>query len=80
MSVEVVRRTLLWCTVLNYVLLLVWAVVLALPHRWMYRLYGRWFRLSDEQFDALSFALIGLYKLGILLFNLVPYVALCIVT
>jgi hypothetical protein len=48
MSVEVARRTLLWCTVLNYVLLIVWAVVLTLPHRWMYRLYGRWFRLSDE--------------------------------
>jgi hypothetical protein len=32
-----------------------------------------------EQFGAINFAGIALYKLGILLFNLVPYVALRIV-
>jgi hypothetical protein len=79
MSIDVVRNTLLWCTVINYALLCVWFLMLALPHEWLHRLWGRWFHLTAEQFDAINFAGIVLYKLGILLFNLVPYVALRIV-
>ena len=79
MSIEMVRHFLLWCAVINYALLLVWALLFMLPHGWMHRLWARWFRLSAEQFDAISFAGIVVFKTGMILFNLVPYVALCIV-
>jgi len=79
MSLEILRSALLWCTVINYGLLLVWFALFALPHEWMYRIWGRWFRLTAEQFDAVSYAGIVLYKMGILLFNMVPYIALRIV-
>jgi hypothetical protein len=79
MSVDLVRNAFLWCTVINYVVLLVWFLLYMLPHQWLYRLWARWFRLRAEQFDAINFAGIALYKLGILLFNLAPYVALRIV-
>ena len=42
----------------------------------MYRLHQRWFKLSRETFDALNWAGIAVYKLGIMLLNLVPLVAL----
>jgi hypothetical protein len=45
----------------------------------MYRLHGRWFRLSPEQFDAIHYGAMAVYKIGILLLNLVPYLALRIV-
>jgi len=79
MSIEVVRSALLWCTFLNYALLLVWLLLYMLPHNWLYRLWAKWFRLTLEQFDAINFTGIVLYKAGILLLNLVPYVALRIV-
>jgi hypothetical protein len=79
MSVEVARNSLLWCFVINYGLLLVWFLLYVLPHEWLYRIWGKWFRLTVEQFDVINFAGIVLYKTGILLFNLVPYVALLIV-
>jgi hypothetical protein len=79
MSIEMVRDALLWCAVINYGLLLVWVALFVLPHGWLHRLWGRWFRLSAEQFDMVNFAGIVLYKLGVLLFNLVPYIALRIV-
>jgi len=79
MGIEMVRRFLLWCAVINYGVLLWWNLLFLLPHEWMYRLWGRWFRLSAEQFDAINAAGIVLYKIGIVLFNLVPYVALVIV-
>jgi hypothetical protein len=79
MDIEVARNALLWCTVINYGLLMLWFVLYTLPHTWLHRLWGRWFRLTTEQFDAINFAGIVIYKVGILLFNLVPYVALVIV-
>jgi hypothetical protein len=79
MSIQMVLSVLLWCTVINYGILLVWFLLYVLPHQWMYRLYGRWFRLSVEQIDGINLAGIALFKMGILLFNLVPYIALRIV-
>ena len=76
MSIEMVRSTLLWCTVINYALLLIWFVLYALPHGWLYQLWGKWFHLTTEQFDTLNFAGMMLYKLGIMLLNLAPLIAL----
>lgn len=79
MSIEFMRRFLLWCTVINYGILLVWFLVFAIAHDRMRGFHGRWFRLSDEQFDALHYLGMSIYKIGILLFNLVPLVVLWIV-
>ena len=76
MNIETVRRTLLWCAVINYGILLVWFLFFMLGHDWMYRLHSRWFHLSVEQFDTLHYAGISVYKIGIILLNLVPYIAL----
>jgi hypothetical protein len=79
MSIEMLRDALLWCGVINYAILLWWFLLFLLAHDWAYRLTSKWFRLSVELFDAMQYAGIALYKLGIILFNLVPYVALQIV-
>jgi hypothetical protein len=73
------RDFLLWCTVLNYVVLLLWFVAFSLAHDWMFRLHGRWFRLTTAQFDAIHYAGMAVYKVGIMLLNLVPLVALSLV-
>ena len=70
---------LLWCTILNYLVLLLWFVAFSLAHDWMFKLHGRWFRLTVAQFDALHYGGMAVYKVGILLLNLVPYIALNIV-
>ena len=80
MTVYLVRDALLWCTVINFGLLLFGVLLFMLAHDWIYRLHGRLFRVSVEQFDCIFYALIALYKVGIILFNLVPYIALRIVT
>ena len=80
MTSNVARQFLLWCTVIDYGVLLVWFLAFALGHDWMHRLHGRWFRLSREQFDALHYAGMSIFKIGILLFNLVPFVVLSILS
>lgn len=79
MTIDIVRDVLLWCTVINYGLLLWWFLAFVLMHDWMYRFHGRWFRLSVEQFDAIHYAGMAAYKIGIFLLNLMPYLALRIV-
>jgi hypothetical protein len=79
MRIALVHEVLLWCTILNYGVLVVWFLCFLLAHDGLYRLHSRWFHLSRDQFDALHDAGMALYKIGILLFNLVPYIALCIV-
>jgi hypothetical protein len=79
MSIAIARSVLLWCTVINYAVLMTWFLLLVLPHGWLYRLCSRWFRLTAEQFDALNLGGLMVYKLGIALFNLVPLIALYIV-
>ena len=79
MSIAIVRKVLLWCTVINYGVLLVCWLCFLFAHDWMYGCHSRRFHLPVEQFDALHYAGMALYKVGILLFNLVPYIALRIV-
>ncbi len=79
MNIVTLREVLLYCTIINFGGLALWGLFFLLPHEWLYRLWGRVFRLPAEQFDAINVAGMVFYKLAILLFNLVPYLALRIV-
>jgi hypothetical protein len=79
MSIEMVRKALLWSALINYGILLVWFLFFVLAHDRLYLLHGQWFRLSVEQFDMLHYAGMSIFKIGILLLNVVPYIALRIV-
>lgn len=76
MTIELVRTLLAWCTVINFGILLLWFVIFALAHDWMYRLHGKWFSISLNNFDAIHYAGMAIFKIGIILFNLVPYLVL----
>ena len=78
MTITVTRSFFLWCTVINYGVLLVWFLAFVFAHDWMFRIHGRWFRLSHDQFDALHYAGLSIFKIGIILFNLVPLIVLFI--
>jgi hypothetical protein len=78
-SIETARSFFLWCSVINYAILLLWAALATLGRDWMYRLLSRLYRVSTEQFDLLNLAGITLYKTGILLFNIVPCISLYLV-
>jgi hypothetical protein len=46
----------------------------------MFRMQSRWFKLSVETFDAIHYAGLTFYKIGIILLNLVPLLALYLVS
>jgi hypothetical protein len=76
MNAEILKRMLAWCTVINFAILIIWFAFFMLAHDWMRDVPGRWFRVSSEQFDFAELLTMSIYKIGIILFNLVPYLAL----
>jgi hypothetical protein len=78
-TIETARSFFLWCSVINYALLGLWALLATLGRGWLYGLVGRVFPMSREQFDLLNYAGITLYKVGVLLFNIVPLISLYII-
>lgn len=79
MNIEAVRSFLLWCAIINYGILLLWFLVFAAAHDLIYNLHSKWFRLSADRFDALHYGGMAIYKIGILLLNIVPLIALWII-
>jgi hypothetical protein len=73
-----VKEVLLWCAALNYTILFVWFGVFVFAHDWLYGMHRRWFNLSIETFDAIHYGALSVYKIGMILLNLVPLVALCL--
>ena len=76
MTTEIIRDVLAWCSLMNVGFLLVWILCLIFAHDWLFRFHGQWFKLSVEKFDVIHYAGIAFYKISILFFNIVPYLAL----
>ncbi len=79
MTLEMARSFFLWCTVINYGVLIFWVVIFMFAHKVLYWWVGRWARMTPDQFDMYNLVGITIYKLGIFLFNLVPCIALYII-
>ena len=80
MDLATCRKMLAWSLVINYVILVVWFVVFVAAHDQLMGIHQQWFKLSAEQFDSYNYLGMAIYKIGIILFNLVPYISLHIVT
>jgi hypothetical protein len=76
MTTEVTRHFLLWCTIIDYGILIIWFLAFVFAHDSMQRLHGKWFQISREQFDAIHYTGMAIFKIGIMLFNLVPCIVL----
>jgi hypothetical protein len=76
MTENEIKEVLLWCLGINYTILLVWFIFFTCVHEFVYRMHARWFKLSVETFDGINYAVAAIYQVGILMFNLVPLLAI----
>jgi len=79
MTLEEIRSALAWCTVINFGILLWWFLFISLAHDWTYRMHRKFYNITVDKFDAIHYAAIAFFKILVLTFNLVPYLALRIV-
>ncbi len=77
-SAETLREFLGWCTVINGAMLLI-VSMFAGPMRGLIQgMHTRMFGLSEEDLSRAYFQYVAQYKIAILVFNLVPYLALVV--
>ena len=80
MTVNIFLGVLGWSDVINFGLLMWWFLWILFAHDFVYRMHSKWFKVSVEKFDAIHYAGIAFYKISIIVFNVVPYLALQIIT
>lgn len=80
MTICTVQAFFMWCTIINGALLVFSALICAFAGDWIYRMHGTLFSLPRESFNVVLYGFIGVFKILFLVFNLVPYLALLILT
>lgn len=65
-----------WCAVFNFALLFFWFLMMASAGGIVHRLHGRWFHMPRERFDEIHYAGMAFYKLLVIVFNVMPWLAL----
>ena len=80
MEIDSVRGFFAWCSLINIGVFIYWLIILKTAPNWLYCYSVKWVEVSEEQFSAIHFALLGGFKLAILFFNLVPYFALRLIS
>lgn len=79
MDIQTLTTFFMWCTIIN-VALFAWATVWCiLAPDFTYRMHSKLFSIPRETFNMIIYSLLGAFKILILVFNVVPYVALLIV-
>jgi hypothetical protein len=75
MDAHLLLHFLIACTAINYALLIIW-VLLLISGNWFVALNAKLFRVPEEKARWAMYKGIMYYKLGIILFNLVPLIAM----
>lgn len=79
MDIQTLTTFFMWCTIIN-VALFAWAAIWCiLAPNLTYRIQSILFPIPRETFNVAIYALLGAFKIFILVFNVVPYVALLII-
>ncbi len=79
MDIPAIRAFFMWCTIMNGGLLILSSLIFACAGDWVYRMHSRWFPISKDAFNVAIYSGIGLFKIAVIVFNLVPYLALAII-
>ena len=79
MDIEMLTKFFMWCTILNMGLLMFSFLILAFAGDFVYRTHSKWFPMPRETFNVVVYSSIGMYKIIVFVFNVVPWAALAII-
>ncbi len=79
MNTAELTRFFMWCTILNAVLLVFSFVMYIAMGDFIYKIHGKFFPMERKAFDLVFYSFIGLYKILVFVFCLIPWLALMIV-
>ena len=80
METQKLKSFLMWCTILNGGVLALAILGCILASDPGYTLQSHWFAVPRESVSIVTYGFLGVFKIFWLVFNVVPYVALHIIT
>jgi hypothetical protein len=79
MDMQTLTSFFMWCTIINAGLMFVWMGIWMAAPDLVYRLQNFFFPIPRETFTVVFYSFLGLFKIFVIVFNAVPYVALLII-
>jgi hypothetical protein len=79
MDIPTLKSFFMWCTIINVGLLLFWTLMYFVAKDLVYRIQSKIFPLQKETFTVVFYCFLGLYKIFVMIFNIVPFIALSII-
>jgi hypothetical protein len=79
MTAELIKTFLMWSSIINVALILFWGLLIILTPETVYKMQVQFFPIKREQFDVVIYCFIGIYKLLIIFFNIIPWIVLEII-
>lgn len=80
MNLELLKEFFGWMTVINLGLFIFSAIMCMAAKGFIQRIHGKLFGLGAESINAFLYGYIGVYKIVFIVFNLVPWLALVIMS
>lgn len=80
MDIQNLTGFLMWCTILNFVLMTPSFLICVFAGDVAYRMHCTWSPMPREAFNVMLYSFIGFYKFMFFFFNVIPLVALLLVT
>ena len=76
MTLEQLTNLFKWMTIIDIgVLILSFILIMALKNV-MCKMHGKMFGLKDDQVGMVAYGYLGMFKILVIVFNIVPYIAL----
>jgi hypothetical protein len=79
MDIQTLTTFFMWCTIINLGVLILSSIMCIFFGDFSYRMNNRFFSISREAFNVALVCFIGLFKIFVIVFNIVPYIALLII-
>ena len=76
MTYELLYEFFKWCSIFNIIFYAWWAAWVMFAPNFTYKTQSKWFDIPKDEMIVIHYRFLGFYKLAIILFNLIPWLAL----
>lgn len=79
MTAQTLQEFFMWCSIINFSLLMITFAMCAFAADWIYQMHSKWFSISRVAFNTILYSFLGIFKMLVLVLNVVPWIALSLI-
>lgn len=80
MTMEILKSFFFWCSVINLVLFIFSFLAIIFLRKFIVKTQGMWYKIEEDRLYSILYNTMIIYKILIIVFNIVPYIALRIIS